>query len=301
MKRFWCISLVAALASIALAAGFEFKVSKKELKNDRLKLVPLHQQLGKPKRDEWLAEHKEPGQTFDQYLSCDPIIPWGIRDTIYIQPIGGFSAEQQKVLDETVAFMKIFFDRDVIVQSAIPLEKVPAEARRVHPAWGDQQILSTYVLHSVLKPGLPENAAVGLAFTASDLWPGEGWNFVFGQASLRSRVGVWSIYRNGDPAVSDSAYQLCLRRTIKTAIHETSHMFTMWHCILYECGMCGSNHRTESDQRPIYFCPECDMKVCWATQQKPLERYQKLLNFCRDHGLEDEADLYAKSIEALQK
>ena len=38
-----------------------------------------------------------------------------------------------------------------------------------------------------------------LAITAFDLWPGPGWNFVFGQASLTERVGVWSMARNGDP------------------------------------------------------------------------------------------------------
>ncbi|MDF7798905.1 archaemetzincin [Pontiellaceae bacterium B1224] len=300
MRRFQPILIATALTSIALAADFELKVSKEELNEARVKLLPLHQKLGKPKRGEWLAEHEERGQTFDQYLKSDTIKPWGLRNTIYIQPIGEFSTEQQQVLDETVSFMKIFFGRDVIVQPALRLELIPAKARRIHPQWGDEQILTSYVLYEVLND-LPANAAVGLAFTASDLWPGEGWNFVFGQASLRSRVGVWSIYRNGDPAMGDAAYQLCLRRTIKTAIHETAHMFTMLHCIAYECGMCGSNHRTESDQRPIYFCPECDMKICWATQQKPLERYEKLLKFCRDHGLKAEAEMYARSIETLKK
>ncbi len=71
------------------------------------------------------------------------------------------------------------------------------------------------MLDKVLRRRLPDDACVFLALTASDLWPGAGWNFVFGQALLRERVGVWSIYRNGDPTESDDAYRLCLRRTIK--------------------------------------------------------------------------------------
>lgn len=294
-------TLAAALAYWVLPSrGFEYTVSQEELREARQKLIPLHETIGKPQLGDWLTQHKERGQTFEQYLKCGPIMPWGIRDTIYIQPIGTFSPERQKILDETLAFMRIFFGREVITQPPIALEHIPEKARRVHPDWGDQQILTTYVLNDILKPTLPEDGAVGLAFTASDLWPGKGWNFVFGQASTRSRVGVWSIYRNGDPAVNETAYKLCLRRTIKTAIHETAHMFTLLHCTLYECGMCGSNNRGESDRRPLTFCPECDMKVCWATQQEPIARYQKLVEICRELGLEEEAVMYEKSIEVLK-
>ncbi len=47
-----------------------------------------------------------------------------------------------------------------------------------------------------------------LALTTSDLWPGEGWNFVFGQASLSERVGVWSLHRLGNPQIE---FTTCLR------------------------------------------------------------------------------------------
>ncbi|MGE5192634.1 MAG: Zn-dependent protease, partial [Deltaproteobacteria bacterium] len=62
------------------------------------------------------------------------------------------------------------------------------------------------------------------------LKPGEGWNFVFGQASLSDRVGVWSIYRFGNPEKSADDYKLCLRRTLATAVHETGHMLGIKHC-----------------------------------------------------------------------
>ncbi len=90
-----------------------------------------------------------------------------------------------------------------------------------------------------------------IALTTSDLWPGKGWNFVFGQARLRERVGVWSLYRNGDPDESEGAFRLCLLRTIKTATHETGHMFSLRHCTKYECNMCESNNSEESDRSPM--------------------------------------------------
>ena len=95
----------------------------------------------------------------------------------------------------------------------------------------------------MLKPKRPRDAVAVLALAALDLWPGEGWNFVFGQANLTERVGVWSLYRNGDPELGADAYTLCLRRTLKTATHETGHMLGIAHCTAYACGMNGSNSR----------------------------------------------------------
>ena len=263
------------------------------------KLVPLHTTLGKPGPGDWLDQHDEPGQTFRQYVRGRPVKPGRMRRVIQIQPLGDFNRTQREILDKTAELMGIYFDLPVKVREDLPLSTIPNEARRTHPTWGDKQILTTYVLDEVLRRRLPDDACVFLALTASDLWPGEGWNFVFGQASLRERVGVWSIYRNGDPTESDDAYRLCLRRTIKTATHETGHMFSMRHCTLYECNMCGSNHRAESDRYPLALCPHCLAKLCYATDADPEKRFQKLVAFCKENGLEDERAFYEKLLLAL--
>lgn len=261
------------------------------------KLRPLHRKLGKPGPSDWLASHPEPGQTFEEYVESKPIGPTAERRTITVQPLGDFSPAQRKIITLTANFMGRYFGLPVKVKEDLPLSLIPAEARRTHPSWGMKQVLSTYVLDSVLRPRLPKDAVAYIAFTASDLWPGEGWNFVFGQASLRERVGVWSIYRNGDPA---SEFALCLLRTMKTATHETGHMFSMYHCTLYECNMCGSNHRAESDRRPIALCPECAAKLWWITGADPPARYRSLAEFCREQGLKTESGFYEKAINALE-
>jgi archaemetzincin len=265
------------------------------------KLLPLHTPLAKPQPGEWLAEHEEPGQTFGQYVRAHPIRAEKNRRTIYLQPFGPFNPTQRKVLDITAEGLGIYFDLPVKTCEDLSLEVIPADARRKHPSWGMDQILSTYVLDRVLRPRLPDDAVVYLALTASDLWPGEGWNFVFGQASLAARVGVWSIYRNGDPEASNDAFRLCLLRTLKTATHETGHMFSMQHCTLYECNMCGANHREESDRRPLALCPHCLAKFCYATGADPAKRYEKLIALCSKHGLKAEEDFYRKLLEALRK
>ena len=198
------------------------------------KLLPLQTKMGPVSPGDWLASHPEPGQTFDAYLASNPNRPNAERTTIYIQPIGEFTAPQKRLLDDTVEVMGVFFGVPVKTLERLPLELIPARARRVHPSWGVPQILTTYVLNDVLMSRRPKDAVAVLALTTSDLWPGEGWNFVFGQASLEARVGVWSLARFGDP---EKDYAQTLRRTLATATHETGHMLGIPHCIAFECGM----------------------------------------------------------------
>ena len=96
-----------------------------------------------------------------------------------------------------------------------------------------EQIQTPYVLNEVLKPNRPKDALAYLCFTASDLYPDGNWNFVFGQASLRDRTGVWSIHRKGDPAAGAEAFRQCLVRTLHTASHETGHILTIQHCTAF--------------------------------------------------------------------
>ena len=157
-----------------------------------------------------------------------------------------------------------------------------------------EQILSTWVLHELLRPRLPDDAAALIAFTPSDLWPGEGWNFVFGQASLVRRVGVWSLARFGDPADGEDAARLALLRTVKVAAHETGHMFGLEHCIAWSCNMNGSNHLAESDRQPLALCPECVAKAAWAGELELGPRYAALEAWCAEHGLTAEARRFAR-------
>jgi archaemetzincin len=261
---------------------------------------PLHSKMGKPGPGDWLAHHKESGRSFDEYLRDHKKRVRDQFQTMYVQRLGEFEGMQGKLLEQTADFMGRFYGMPVKALDTFTLDKLPASARRVHPEWKDKQILSTYILDDVLKPRRPKDAVAVLGLTSSDLWPGEGWNFVFGQASLTDRVGVWSIYRFGDPDKSAEDYKLCLRRTLATAVHETGHMLGIKHCTAYECGMNGSNSLTESDSRPLEFCPECQEKIWWACGVEPKARYRKLLEFARKHGLDEEADYWQKALERLK-
>ena len=288
---------------VALVAGLSTTAARHR-DDDRLETIrdagerinTLHFAKGKPRAGDWLLSHPEPGQTFEEYRVTRPNRPTATRTTIYIQPLGEFDEKQSPLIDDTAEMMHIFFGVPVKRLEPIALDAIPDKARRTHPEWDVKQILSTYLLE-LLEDRRPRDAVAVIALTTSDLWPGKGWNFVFGQASLTSRVGVWSLARNGDPAKD---YPLVLRRTLKTAVHETGHMLGILHCIKYECGMNGSNNLEESDRTPLWFCPQCEQKIWWACGVDPLTRYQALARFARERKLKEAADFWQKSGAALE-
>ena len=272
------------------------------LRKDMAAHGPLHDRLGPPELGEWLAEHDEPGQSFDEYVAGDPVVPepTGGRGVICVQPLGDLDDTERRIVTLASGYLERFFGLPVRVEETLGLDVIPTEARRTHPEWGMPQISSSFVLDAVLRPRLPEDAAALISFTASDLWPGDGWNFVFGQASLRERVGVWSMYRTGDPRAGKAAFRRVLWRTLKTAVHESAHMFSVEHCTAYECVMNGSNSLEESDARPMWLCPECMAKIAWATRQDPVTRYQRLLEFTSANGLSRETAFFERAIDRLR-
>jgi archaemetzincin len=262
------------------------------------KLRHLASPLPPPRIGDWLAEHREQGQTFEEYINSRPVRKTNKLHTIYLCLVGDFTEPQRRILKLTQDYLAVFFDCPVKVNRQIALADIPATARRTHPTWGDRQLLTSYILHEVLKPDRPPDALAYLALTASDLWPGKGWNFVFGQASLRERTGVWSIYRNGDPGPD---FLLCLRRTLTTASHETGHILGMRHCTAYSCLMNGSNHQEESDRTPMHLCPVCLRKLCWNLGIEPISYLTALKTFCSQNNLHTEVGWYEKVISTLTK
>jgi archaemetzincin len=265
------------------------------------KVRSLHKLMGPPQPGDWLETFQEPGQTFEEYLHSNPTRPEGERRVLYVQPLGKFTPAQTRVVALAAEFLSRFFALPVRVREPAPLDKVPRTAQRNSPFGDSRQIQASYIMLDVLRPTLPTDAAALIGFTSSDLFPDATLNFVFGQANLRERVGVWSLFRLGRPDVSEADFQLTLLRTLKIAAHETGHMFSLQHCTKYECVMNGTNHLGETDRHPLDACPECVAKLCWAAGTDPRERYARLAAFCAENGLTVEQHFFEESARALEK
>jgi len=252
--------------------------------------------MGIPGRYDWLWDNKEGGQTFDEYVNGNPTLPTEERKVIYVQPIGKFNAQQSQVIKTTSDYLEAFFGLPV---KTLPLKPAPPKLKEPDQRMIDypqhRQLRSGYLLEKVLPGLLPKDGAALIAFTNEDLYPEATMNYVFGQASLENRVGVWSLYRLDDQATFDTF----LRRTMKIAVHETGHMFSMRHCTKYECVMSGSNHLDETDRRPIDACPECMAKICWMNNERPLDRFKRLVAFAKKYRLTHEAADFQKKEKAV--
>lgn len=261
-------------------------------------IEPFFKPMGEPSPDEWLATFPENGQTFEQYINSDPTLPTEQRNKIYIQPIGKFDKKQKKVIEFAAEYMEKFYNLPVKLLDLKHFEEpLSLENYRIHSEWKIKQIRTGYILEKILLPELPADAAAMIAFTSDDLYPDKNFNFVFGQASLENRVGVWSLYRLDDNA----DFKTFLKRTLKVSVHETGHMFSITHCTKFQCVMSGTNHLGETDKRPIDACPECMAKIVWMTKSDPQKRYKDLAVLCDKFGLVDEADLFRQKAEAVSK
>jgi len=251
-----------------------------------------------PGPSDWLGNHAEPGQTFEQYRRERVNRLDRLRRKLYLQPLGGFPAATSPDLDHLQQFAEAFFTLPVELRPAVDLAGLPITSR-THPITRQRQLLTSDILFW-LQTRLPKNAYCILAITMADLYPADEWNFVFGQASLRKRVGVYSFLRY-DPGfygeTRGDARKLILLRSCKVLAHETGHMFGLQHCVYFRCLMNGSNHLGESDDRPPHLCPVCLRKLHHAMRFDVSARDKRLLRFSQKAGFEDGAAWLTRRLE----
>lgn len=257
--------------------------------------------LESPKPGDWLAEHKEVGQTFSEFTAYRFNQPNNIRKKIYLQPLGTFDGDKNPSLDTLRDYARAYFAMDVEVLPYIPLNK-DEFTPRINRYTGRRQILSTDVL-DFLRIRLPSDAFCILGVTMEDLYPEPSWNFVFGQASLSERTGVYSFARY-DPAFQGEPRRpnygnVILKRSCRILAHETGHMFGLQHCIYYRCTLNGSNHLRESDSRPLHLCPVCLRKLQHSIGFDIVKRYEELGTFYKKYGFNEEAQWVVERLKYI--
>ena len=243
--------------------------------------------IPRPGRSDWLAQHKENGQTYSQFVARRYPKPSKYKNTLYIQPFGTFDkkAPSLKLLQE---YAEIYFNLPVKILEAIDLRKTKFTSR-INPR-GNVHQLHTRDLLKYLSQRKPRNAYLVLGVTVTGLYPDPAWNFVFGQANYRNQVGIFSFARY-HPAfygrkVEGEVEKLILERSLKVMCHEMGHMFGIGHCIHFHCLMNGSNNLEESDRSPHYLCPVCLRKLHYQKPMDLISRYEKLNEFYRKHQIE---------------
>jgi len=262
--------------------------------------------MEEPGPGEWLDRFDEPGQTFEQYVRSRPVRADGGRRVLAFLPVGEFGEAEEEIAEATYRFAGLWYGLETRVLPAVePPEEGWQRVRRF--PWREEpvrQYRTDWFLRRALPRRLPDDAVMLTAVTMADLYPEESWNYVFGQASLRRRVAVYSLARYfpsfwGKEETAGSR-SLALRRSLKLVTHELGHTFGLRHCIRFECNMNGSNSLEESDSRPLPLCPECLRKLQWNRGFDVRERYRSLRAFYEEHGLEKERRWTAARIAKIE-
>lgn len=240
--------------------------------------------IPRPGPHDWLTSHPETGQTFAAFLAGHPLAPGQAWHTLYLQPLGRFHTGLEPPLDLLSRFAAAFFSLEVVTLPAIAVTGVTA---RINRYAGERQLLTRDLL-GLLARQRPGTACCVVGVTMDDLYPDPAWNFVFGEASPRDQVGVYS-FAQYLPAGEGGTAASLLRRCCMVLAHETAHLLGIAHCVFYSCLMNGSNNLTESDSRPLHLCPVDLRKLQHSTGFGVVARYRCLRAFAREAGLTEEA------------
>ncbi len=257
--------------------------------------------LGQPRRGDWLDVREEEPQSFPRFLAARRHVPNSTRRRIYLLPLGSFSADKSPDFESLRAYVSAFFQLECTLLKTTPIDGLGFKTR-AHEYAG-RQIWTKDIL-SYLRIRLPPDAFCLLGFTLEDLYPRDDWNFVFGQASLSRRVGIYSFarYTPRRPSNTSQARHLIERRSLKTMTHEIGHMFGVRHCVYYNCLMNGSNHLRESDARPLFLCPVCLRKMQHSVGFDITERYEALAkDLAAKEGFKSERRWIARRLRQINK
>ena len=113
---------------------------------------------------------------------------------------------------------------------------------------GGRQLLIADI-YKLMRPRLPKDAHCMAALTMYDLYS-RGYNFLYGQAKMKERLGVFSFARYdpafyGEPRAAGARGRL-LWASCHVMNHEIGHMFNFLHCVYFRCRMNGANDIDEA-------------------------------------------------------
>lgn len=253
-----------------------------------------------PQPGDWLAEHYESRQTYDDYVGSLFNRPDARRSKIYFLPFGEFDPDWSPKLSDLEACAAAFFQTPVKALPPRPMTDFQITQR---DRAGNRQYLTRDFLR-VLPGLLPPDGYAILGITMHDLYPAPERNWVFGQGSLLERVGIYSFARF-DPQFWDeprtpAARKQLLVRSLGVLLHETCHIYGLQHCIYYRCLVNGSNSLTESSRTPLHLCPICLRKLQHVAGFNVVTRYEKLLREYRRLGVNEESAWLERRLKFLR-
>jgi archaemetzincin len=247
-----------------------------------------HTRLGAARPAEWLFEHPEPGQTFEEHVASGPLRRTPGRERIVLQPLEPLRPEARAALEAVRQDCALFFGCETTLADPIPIPpETWREDRKQHDAEG---------ILDALAARKPADALVYAAICDQDLFVRGLERFVFGLGRFSAGLGVYSFQRFHHPGVDPTLY---VGRAFKLLTHEIGHGFGLRHCIYFRCVMNGANSLPEADGAPFEPCPVCLRKLQHGLGFDVRARWEALAPFFERQGLPAQAEWLRARAAAL--
>ena len=221
-------------------------------------------------------------------------------NTILIVPVGAQAfgcalVQDAKFLDHIRSYVTAFYYPLPVEVFDTPLS-LKGVSRRSNEHDKPQYLISE--IFSLINKKTLRNSKVylRLGILFDDIYPGDEWNFVYGQAIPSERVGVFSFARHSSffndgltvkdvdlDSLDNKEVIFWLKHSMHTAVHEIGHLFNIKHCIYYQCFINGSNGAGEHAGKSSFECPVCLRKVLYvlsigsSSRVEVVTRYERLI------------------------
>lgn len=245
--------------------------------------------LAAPRPGEWLFDHPEEGQTFEEFVAFRPLRRAPGRERVLLQPLTPLRPHAEAALERVRAQCALFFVAETALAAPVAL---PVDAHR--PARGQ---FDAEALLNHLAAGRPADLLVYAGVCDEDLFVRGLENYVFGLGRLREGLGVYSFHRFWHAGIDERLY---LRRSFKLLTHELGHGFGLKHCVYFRCVMNGSNSLPETDGAPLEPCPVCLRKLQHSLGFDVAPRWRALAALYDELGLADDAAFLRGRLAALE-
>lgn len=168
-------SLTMPTSEKLIAALGRFKSAESEHEEYYRKLMGLFDPIAKPKPGDWLSEHKESGQTFEQFAKSDFRRVRQNQKTIYVQPLE--KEISSDMINTFEKFLTAYFPGMIIkINPPIALEKEKSVAWRINDYSNKKQYNASDIL-KFLRSKVPKDSYCTIGCTMTDLYPQDSWNF----------------------------------------------------------------------------------------------------------------------------
>ena len=249
----------------------------------------IYSPMPMPGPGDWLRTRNERGQTYKSFSRRSfRHGPHGHCKTLEVIPIGTFTETEAPAMSDLKEFMEAYY-YGVTVRFTKPVRI--SDVAKTGGLTEDDQLLCPDAMDFLRKRRKPRDVFAQIAITMTDITPGEGWNFVYGLASMSDGVGIFSFARYGNGVA-------LLKKSCKTMAHEVGHIFGLKHCIYYHCILNGNNG---NEYAPMHCCPVCLRKLHDGCDNfNIIERYKALGKFYERNEWNKELEFVQNRITGIE-